>query len=69
LAARKLEDIFYAGIMNEANKHPLNEFVSSVRNLSLQKTLRSNFSTKLKLLGICMHEVEEPYEVLETSLK
>lgn len=69
LVAPKLEDIFYADIMNEANKHPFNEFVLSVRNLSLQKTLHSNFSTKLNLLGICMHKVDEPYEVLETSLK
>lgn len=69
LAARKLEDILYADIMDEANKHPLNEFVSSVRNLSLQKAIHDNLNTKLKKIGICMHEVQEPYEVLETSLK
>jgi regulator of protease activity HflC (stomatin/prohibitin superfamily) len=69
LAASKIEDIFYADIMDEANKHPLNEFVLSVRNLSLQKTLHNNFNTKLNLLGMCMHKVDEPYEVLEKALK
>ena len=67
LRESRIEDIFYADIMEEANKHPLNEFALSVRNLSLQKTLHSNFSTKLNLLGICMHKVDEPYDVLETS--
>ena len=65
----KLEEIFYANIMHEANNHPLNEFVLSVRNLSLQKNLHSNFSTKLQSFGLCMHEVDEPYEVLETSFE
>lgn len=69
LVARKLEDIFYAGLMDEANKHPLNEFVSSVRNLSIPKTLHNNFSAKLRHFGICIHLPVEPYEVLETSLK
>ena len=69
LAARRLEDIFSSEIMNEANKYPLGEFVSSVRNLSFQKTFHSNFSAKLNSFGICMHKVDEPYDVLETSLK
>ena len=67
--ANRLGDIFYAIIMAEANKHPLNEFVLSVRNLSLQKVIHDKLNTKLKQNGMWMHEVDEPYEVLETSLK
>ena len=69
LAARRLEDILSAEIMKEANKYPLGEFVSSVRNLSFQKNFHSNFSARLNSFGISMHRVDEPYDVLETSLK
>ncbi|UCD30896.1 MAG: DUF4190 domain-containing protein [Desulfobacterales bacterium] len=64
----RLEEFFYAHIMHEANNLPLDEFVLSVRNLTLQKTLHGNFNTKLRSFGICMHEVDMPYEVLKTSL-
>jgi len=67
LAASRLEDIFYAEIMNEANKHPLNKFVSSMQNLSLQKAIHGKLNIKLNRFGMCMHVVDEPYEVLETS--
>lgn len=69
LAASRLENIFYDLIMDEANKHPYNEFVLSVRNLSLQKVINDNLNKKLNLQGICMPKRQEPYEVLEASLK
>lgn len=67
LAASTLDRIFYNDIMIVANELPLNKFISSVQNLSLQKDIHSYLNMKLNFFGICMHEVDEPYEVLETS--
>ena len=44
----KIEDIFYADLMDEAGKHPLNEFVSSVQTRSFQKKLSFEICFKTK---------------------
>lgn len=69
LVIGRLEDIFYAGLVKEAKKHPLDEFILSVRNLSIPKKLHNDLEEKLRHFGICISRPVQPYEVLEASLK